>query len=323
MDVTARTQSPFGNRSIGKVHGSLRIVRVAVTGVLAAVLAAGCSSVREDAARVDGDRLSNESFQDLLEGYTEATLSGILPTGNVDANTARIILLDWIASSALERTLEEYGVELSQDDLDEAETSLDSQVGFAQAPQTVRDFYIRATAIRTVSGATFSPDAEELADIYANGPEQSGVACLRLILTDTREEIEAAIARIEAGESFADVAEEVSTDTSGASGGALTNSETGDECFPYDEVIERIVEQIGEAIPETRPGVVTGPIEIPDLGWVAITARPFTEVADDVETIIGPVTAQRLTDSALDNVSVWVNTEYGRWDPESRQVVAE
>jgi hypothetical protein len=278
--------------------------------------------VSEDAARMGDKQLSNGDFYSLLDGYAKATQSGFLPSGNIDAEIARVILLDWIGTSVLEKTLLEYGVEITQSDLDAATESLTDQVGFADAPEAVRTFYTRATAVRTVTGETFSPDAEELAELYASGPKESGVACLRLILTDSREDADAAIARMAAGETFADVALTASTDTSADIGGILENNQTGDECFPFDEIVERIVGPIADAIPTARPGVVNGPIEVTDLGWVILQLRPYSEVADEAARIIGPVTATRLTNSALDNASIWVNPEFGTWDRESRRVVA-
>jgi hypothetical protein len=299
--------------------------RIGIVGLsaLAVILLSSCSWVTQDAARVGDETLSNSDFHDLLQGYTDATQSGLLPTGNVDSNVARLILQDWVSASVLERTLVEYGVEISPTDLDDARATLDAQVGFSDAPDIVRDFYIRATAVRAIAGATFTPDREELAQLYANGPEESGIACLRLILTDSEADIDAALDRIEAGESFADVASDVSTDTSAEVGGILSNNQTGNECFSFDEIVEQIVEQIALVIPETRPGEVTGPIEVPEVGWVAIMLRPFSEVASEAEQVIGPVTASRIANSALDSAKIWINSSYGRWDPDGRQVVAD
>ncbi len=313
-------------RTTSASHGSTPSRRRWTTGVAlgatAAIALSSCSFVSEDAARMGDKQLSNGDFYSLLDGYAKATQSGFLPSGNIDAEIARVILLDWIGTSVLEKTLLEYGVEITQSDLDAATESLTDQVGFADAPEAVRTFYTRATAVRTVTGETFSPDAEELAELYASGPKESGVACLRLILTDSREDADAAIARMAAGETFADVALTASTDTSADIGGILENNQTGDECFPFDEIVERIVGPIADAIPTARPGVVNGPIEVTDLGWVILQLRPYSEVADEAARIIGPVTATRLTNSALDNASIWVNPEFGTWDRESRRVVA-
>lgn len=151
--------------------------RIGIVGLsaVAVVLLSSCSSVTQDAARVGDDALSNGDFHELLEGYTDATQSGLLPTGNVDSNVARLILRDWISASVLERTLVEYGVEISPTDLDDARATLDAQVGFSEAPDTVRDFYIRATAVRAVAGATFTPDREELAELYGKNHRRKNI----------------------------------------------------------------------------------------------------------------------------------------------------
>lgn len=59
------------------------------------------------------------------------------------------------------------------------------------------------------------------------------------------------------------------------------------------------------------------------MGWVAVMLRPFSEVASEAERVIGPVTASRIANSALDSAKIWINPGYGRWDPDSRQVVAD
>lgn len=323
MDVPSSPRLRIRTAGQGTASVTRRWATRAALTAVAAIAVSSCSFVSEDAARLGDERLTNGDFYALLDGYADATQSGFLPSGNIDAEIARLILLDWVATAVLEKTLIEYGVEISRADLDAAAESLAQQVGFADAPDTVRDFYTRATAVRTVTGETFSPDAEELADLYGSGPESSGVVCLRLILTETREDADAAVARIDAGETFAEVAVTASTDTSAEIGGVLQNNQTGDECFPFDEIVERIAPPIAEAIPLTRPGVTTEPIEVADVGWVILQLRPYSEVAEQADRIIGPVTATRLTNSALDNASVWVNPEYGIWDRESRQIVAD
>lgn len=321
MEIVIR---PRSNRPVSAgMHGErslTRWARPAAGVVLAALVVSGCSSVNDDAARVGDSHLSSGDFYDVLDGYTQATSSGLLPTGTIDAEVARSILLDWISTAALDQTLVEYGVAISESDLADAKAALDSQAGFADAPSVVQDFYIRSTAIRTLAGSTFGPDAESLADLYSAGPEESGLACLRFILTDTRAELDAAIARIEAGESFADIAAEVSVDPSSSDGGILQNNQTGDDCYGYDELVAQIYQEIADGIPGLRPGVIGKPIEVPDLGWIVLLLRPYSEVSGNAQKLIGPITASRLTTSALDNADVWVNPEFGRWDTETRRV---
>lgn len=320
MDVSSPTRSRTHRN--GSDHRARRhlVAGLACAGTMWVM--SGCSVVSDDAARVDGKTLANDEFQELLDAYSSAGGSGILPSGNFDAEVVRVVLQDWIGTSILESTLGEYGVEIDEADRAEAERTLEDQQGFADAPPIVKEFFIRATAMRTVAGTTFSPDPEELAALYATGPAESGVACLRLILVESREAADEARNRITVGEPFADVAQSVSTDPSAASGGVLADNPNANACYAFDDLVAQIVEQLGAAVPTLQPEVVSEPIEVPDVGWVLLLLRPFTEVNLDVERIIGPITATRLANSALDNSSVWVNPEYGRWDTESRRIVA-
>lgn len=74
--------------------------------------------------------------------------------------------------------------------------------------------------IRDEVTAALADDAEYLADVFENQQEMLVAVCARHILTATPEEALAAKARIEAGEDFAAVADEISLDT-GSPGGQL------------------------------------------------------------------------------------------------------
>lgn len=300
-----------------------RMIAAMAVGALAVSGATACSSTSGDAARVGNDRFSKSDFTDFLDAYTSASKTGLLPSGNLDATMVRTVLLDWIRTAALERSLSDLGVEVTRAELDKAEASLLLQPGFSSAPDLVRAFYVRATAVRSLTGDTFSPNPEETANSYTAGPKESGVACLRLILTESKDAIDTAAARLAAGESFDAVAKDTSTDTSAALGGILKDTQSDNECYALDVLTSQIVEQIGAVIPDLQPGVATSPIEVPKLGWVIVVLRPYAEVTADVAKIIGPVAATRLADSILDTANVWVNPEYGRWDATSRQVVAD
>lgn len=67
--------------------------------------------------------------------------------------------------------------------------------------------------IRDEVTAVLADDAEYLADVFENRQEMLVDVCVRHILTATPEEAMAAKARIEAGEDFAAVADEISLDT--------------------------------------------------------------------------------------------------------------
>lgn len=272
--------------------------------------------------RANDTTLSKSDFYELLDSYASAFQGGFTASGNVDAEAARALLGDWIGTVVLEDMLSDYGVELDQSDRAKALESLAAQPGFAKAPEIVKEFYIRATAVRAAGADTFSPNDEELATTYNQGADESGVVCLRLILTDTRPDMDFALARIAVGESFADVARDMSKDTSGAQGGILVDTQSGRECFDYKTLSQQVVPELASAIDDAQVGTVSGPLQIPDLGWLTILLRPFSEVASQARDIIGSLTAARITTSALDAADVWVNSQYGRWDKTTHQVVA-
>ena len=290
------------------------------TAVIAMVLAS-CSTTSKDAVRVNGESLSNRDFDELVEGYSSVVSGAQLESGNVNMVAARGILQDWINTVVLEAVLDEARVTVTDEQRETAREGLSAQGGFADAPQVVQDFYVRAASVLEAAGAAFAPDANELAEIYNRGPLESGAVCLRLILTTTREDIDAAIARIAAGESFADVAAATSTDISAADGGILTDQQNGSPCVQQSVLASQIVPEFVSALDSAQVGVVSDPFEVPGIGWVAILLRPFDEVSNDVAQLLGPSTASRLGQEALNSASIWISAEYGRWDTETLQIV--
>lgn len=306
----------------GFVLTFLRSRSLALVAVLAVVAGlSSCSVTSKDAIRVDGRSLSNRDFDALLSGYAKAVGGAEVSSGNVNTVAARGLLQDWINTVILEGVLAEAGIEVTEAQREAAREGLSQQPGFLAAPADVQEFYVRAASTQDAAGAAFAPTAEELEDDYAQGPSASGVVCLRLILTETREDIDAALARVQAGESFATVATDTSTDVSAPDGGILADPQTGSACVLTSTLAEQIVPEFVSALETAEVGVTTAPFEVPGVGWVAILVRPYDEVADDVATILGPATANEIGRDALASADVWVNPEYGRWDPETRQII--
>lgn len=280
-----------------------------------------CSVTTKDAARVNGESLSNQDFDELLSGYAAAVGGAEVDSGNINTVVARGIIQDWVSTVVLEGLLEKADIEVTDEQREAARAGLSQQGGFLAAPAAVQDFYVRAAATLDAAGLAFTPSEDEMADLYAKGPAESEVVCLRLILTNTRDDLEAAVARIIAGESFGDVAKDVSTDTSAADGGILTDQQTGSACVQLSTLADQIVPEFVTALQTAKVGVVAPVFEVPGVGWVAILLRPYAEVAADVGTVLGPATAGRLSREAVATAKIWISPEYGRWDPETQQIV--
>ncbi|MFM8649793.1 MAG: hypothetical protein ACKODY_08505, partial [Actinomycetota bacterium] len=184
---------------------------------------------------------------------------------------------------------------------------------------SVRDLFIRNEAARTVLGSLMAPPDDELRSLYESGSSNSGVVCVRAILTDSKEEIDAATLRLLGGESFADVATEVSVDPSKVEGGALTG-DGGSACIDYASVVEGVAPQFVDALGVTRVDTFSAAFEIPDTGWAIVLPRPFDEVAADVRTLIGGQAAATATSTALASADVWVSARVGRWNSDTAVV---
>lgn len=298
-----------------------RLTALVTVPVVSLSMVSACSTTAKDAVRVNGESLSNRDFDELLSGYAEAVGGAQVESGNVNTVVARGLIQDWITTVVLEGVLDEAGVEVTDDQRETARAGLSQQGGFLEAPESVQEFYVRAAATLDAAGVAFTPSKDEMSALYAKGPGESGVVCLRLILADTRPDVEAAVARVAAGESFADVAKDVSTDTSAADGGILIDQQTGSACVQLSTLADQIVPEFVTALETAEVGVVAPPFEVPGVGWVTILLRPYTEVAEDVSQVLGPATASRIGREAVTQATVWVSPEYGRWDTESQQII--
>lgn len=290
-------------------------------GALVAGLSS-CSSVAHDAARIDGRTLSNSEFDDLVHGFTAAVPSALTSSGNVSGESARSLLSDWITTVAIENALAADGVTVTADDDAAAMDELMKQASFASASETVRDFYAHATAVRNVLADQTAPDEAELENLYEQGAEASGVVCARAILVETEADMAAVQQRLDAGEDFAAVATDVSTDGSASDGGVLANPSTGAACSALDEITAAVTPEFAAAITNAEIGVPSDPFEIAGAGWVIIELRPYSEVADDVRPLMSKGDNLTFVKAAVDGADIWVASEYGVFDRATASVVA-
>ncbi|WP_370325425.1 peptidylprolyl isomerase [Euzebya sp.] len=129
------------------------------------------------------------------------------------------------------------------------------------------------------------------------------------LLVETQAEAQAAYDRIQAGEAFADVAAEVSSDGSAAQGGRLGPLVEGQYVAPFEEAAFALDE-----------GEVSEPVES-EFGWHVITVEappPLEEVEADIRQVLSDQAlnaqftelAQRLDAEA----DITVDPAFGTWD---------
>jgi hypothetical protein len=292
-----------------------RFIALSVLALTAMTTTSACSSVTKDAARFNDESLSNSEFDDLLVGYATAVPEAFLSSGNLDIAAAQAIVQNWISTQAIVTALKNAGVEITDEDRSAALEALQAEPGFADAPQVVQDFYVLASASQSVANREFVMSADDLESLYNENGAQSGAVCLSAILVETKDEIDAVSARLDAGEDFAAIAQEVSLDSSSTNGGALQDQTTGSGCLEQAAFENQVTPEFLTALAGATVGEATAAFEIATVGWVVLLVRPFEDVADDVASVIGGNGAIEAGREVLSEAKIWVSPEYGRWDP--------
>ena len=139
--------------------------------------------------------------------------------------------------------------------------------GFAKAGESTQNFYVHASAVRSAFEREYGLRDDELKSLYASGPSASGVYCLRGILVADRTKADEASFRLAAGDEFAKVATELSTDATAKNGGILQNPQTGKACIDQAALASQVGPEFISALAGVGIDQPTTPFEIPNVGW--------------------------------------------------------
>jgi DNA-directed RNA polymerase subunit F len=291
---------------------------VAAATALAALALSSCSITSNDAASVGGTSLSIRDFESHLEELAVAQPSQLFnPNGSLSADTARSLLSLWVSSEILSDIVAAEGGSVTDEDRQAVRDNFEANPDLADLADETKDWLIgiEATEAAYVRTAEISPETTR--EVYELGPAVSGVLCLRGFIAPSAEQAEDAVARFAAGESFADLADEISPD--GDPGGVIVDPQTGAECISPDllqnpDLVAALSStDIGEASPVVDLGG----------GFAVLLQRPFDEVADAVTTAVASQLAVQQRSAAIaDAEGVTVSSRYGRWDGELGAVVA-
>jgi foldase protein PrsA len=287
---------------------------------LGVVALAGCGSVSSNdaAAEVDGAEISRDEFEEtlnVLSASPETTgINADLETGTVSGDAGRTVLSGLVTAQANEQFLASSDESVTDAEREEFESSLDANSPLRALPADVFEQVANLQAGGAARGRIAAEDAEER---YQASPEELGVTCVRHILVADEEAAQDVVAELEQGADFAELAGELSTDQGTAdSGGAVVNPQTGAPCLSTSAALETLDPTFVAAAAEAVPGEPTEPVET-SFGWHVILARPYSEVAEAVDSIYG---AQLFADY-LRAADVSVDPRYGRWDAESASIV--
>ncbi|MDX1449125.1 MAG: peptidylprolyl isomerase [Acidimicrobiia bacterium] len=202
------------------------IVRLAVFGVILAACGGGGAVV----ATVNGAEITTADVESL---YTEGI--GAVPAEQFAENLRNTIVEFIVIQEAESR----FGITITPEEIEERVAELRTQIEAQSGGLSYEEFLeeqgftedriyriahqqLVADAVEQALLADEGPiTAEELEDRYDAALFDLTEACVSHILVETEDEALEAKARIEAGESFADVAMEIGTDGTAQSGGEL------------------------------------------------------------------------------------------------------
>lgn len=308
---------------------------VALVGAVAVVLAA-CGGDDGDsndsvAATVNGTEIAagdvesqvelmsqNPALQQQYQGADEE---------QIDQQLRADALQQYIVEVVLREGAEELDVEVTEEDIDESRAEIATQFGDEEAMYTQFeeqgldraevDRQLEVVALQDAMIAELGPGVSdaEVQEAYDAG------APARHILVEEEQQATAAIERIEGGEDFAAVAEDVSTDGTAQQGGDLGFVQP-DTTVPAFE----------DALFAAEEGEVVGPVES-EFGFHVILRleKPaLDEVREEIRGQLegqtqqeGQAAFQEFMTERLQNAEVEVDSEYGEWNAESGQVMPE
>ena len=244
------------------------------------------------------------------------------------------LLTQLVQSQLLQQGADDLGVEVTDADVAAQREQLVEQVGGEEAFQSIvdendlseeqldellRDLALQEAVTEELTAGTEVPEEEVQAFYEQNyGPTVNA----RHILVETEEQAQEVLDRLAAGEEFAAIAEEVSTDPGSAQqGGDLGEISQGQTVPEFDEAV--FGAEVGE---------IVGPVQT-QFGYHVIevtgqqAAPPLEEVRDEVVAgVQGPQRQEAVQQWLQEQVAaaeVVVNPRFGEWNAEAGQVVPE
>lgn len=207
------------------------IVAGVILAIVAVVAAGGAYSVSNDwAAKVDGREISERDFLRELEqlrNHPNAQDFGVreVSPGSIASDFSAGWLLRSVQNTIVELELERREIEVTDQDLAQAESQIVQQFGGPEAwdgfdrwfqERQIRDFAKLLVLIDAIGG---QPSEEQLREEFEANKELLAQACTSHILVETQELAAEIRAQLEGDGDFAELAQEHSIDTNSAQNG--------------------------------------------------------------------------------------------------------
>ena len=228
----------------------------------------GCGSSSDDdvVASVDTSQLDRDTFEQLVNDSEAANGTPVDSQPDADAartegDTARGIVGQWITLELVRHDMTAMGVPIP-----EVDASLTGAERFNEEYQTI--------GLAWVDQGDDALGDQALADWYAQGPSESGIACVGHILVKEESEAQDVLDRLDAGEAFGDVAAQTSLDTQSAAQGGSVG------CRPLSAFSTTFIPEFVDGALAAEVGTPTQPVES-QYGHHVIRIMPFDELTPD------------------------------------------
>lgn len=235
-----------------------------------------------------------------------------------DANGARAALRIRIQTIAMRDDLAALGHPLSDADLASTRDELSANAAeWDTYTRALQDLLTEYSAAGAAYDKLPPPTTETVAEMYEQGVAAGQISCLRVIQTDSESLADEALAAINGGEPFAEVAGRLSSDQASAPlGGVVIDPSSGAECMGPALLASLYPPEVVDAALTATPGVAIGPIRS-SIGFHLVLVRPWSEITDQAMALA--VQASRLM--AIDKADVTVDPSIGRWSATAQSVV--
>jgi len=294
--------------------------KLALLLVLAALVLAACGGVSNAvAATVNGEDITVGDIEALIDTGEQSTIPKQTFAQFLGFDIQWRIVSD-AAEDEFEIVVTDEDVPAEADAIFEEAAQGMTREEFLETNGVTEEFLLQVARqqllddqVREVFAAEVEPPSEQdVDDVIA---EAEALYCSSHILVATAAEAEDVVARLEAGEDFALLAAELSTDAgSGAQGGDLG-------CSPPDA----FVEEFADALATAEVDVPTDPVET-EFGFHVILLREDEVPTED--QVLEALSAQGIGEAAnawfieqVEAAEVTVDEAYGTWQANPPQVV--
>lgn len=333
--------------SLLKVGSPLRMIRTtrlprSMIGLLVALVlcVSACGGGTSVAASVGDNQIA---VADVEAAYASRAGSSDLASqlqsddsGEAERNLKAAVLTDLIRSEILDLAAEDRGIEVTDEEIAEQRTTVVESTGGEEALQQalersnvteeelegdLRDQVIARKIGEGLSDDVAAADVQAAFETDAQGQFGPQIK-VRHILTENENEAQDAIERIQSGEDFATVAQDLSTDTgTAANGGELGTVPKGATVAEFDDAA--FGAKVGELVGPVQTQFGFHVIEVTE----KVPAPRFADVEGDIRTQLQSAARSQAFNTYIielvERLGVEVDEQYGTWNAQSLAVVTE